>query len=33
MKRSIVDLFEHIAAVGSSMEGSDETVDKRYKNA
>ena len=33
MKRSIVDRFKHIAAVGSSMEGPDETVDKRYKNA
>ena len=33
MKRSIMDCFEHIAAVGSSMEGPDETVDKRYKNA
>ena len=33
MKRSIVDRFENIAAVGSSMEDPDDPIDKRYKNA
>ena len=33
MERSIVDCFENIAAVGSSMEGPDDLVDKLYKNA
>ena len=33
MKRSIVDRFENIAAVRSSMEGLDDLVDKRYKKA
>ena len=31
MKRSTVDRFEHIVAVGSSMEGPDDALDLRYK--
>ena len=31
MKRSIVDRFDYIAAVGSLMEHPDEAVEKRYK--
>ena len=33
IERSIVEHFENITAVGSSMEGPDDPVDKRYKNA
>ena len=31
MKRSIVDCFDYVAAVGSLMERVDEAFDMRYK--